>query len=116
MDEASPAGSADWEKILRRVLPLVDVFLPSVEELLFMADGGVQKDCPKSCRTGCDGGDRHPAGCGAAGGENAGVGSEKCLIKCGSMGLYFASCEVEKQRELQTVRDWMRGVGRERGV
>jgi sugar/nucleoside kinase (ribokinase family) len=35
-DPAAPAGRADWVKILRRVLPYVDIFLPSVEEILFM--------------------------------------------------------------------------------
>ncbi len=35
-DPASPAGQADWRAILQRVLPYVDVFLPSVEEILFM--------------------------------------------------------------------------------
>ncbi|MGA2440240.1 MAG: carbohydrate kinase family protein [Tepidisphaeraceae bacterium] len=37
-DAASEARSVDWEALLRRVLPLVDVFSPSVEELLFMLD------------------------------------------------------------------------------
>ncbi|GBF76527.1 carbohydrate kinase family protein [Paenibacillus sp. 598K] len=32
----SPAGQADWLSILERVLPMVDVFLPSFEELLYM--------------------------------------------------------------------------------
>jgi len=35
-DPASPAGRADWRDILSRVLPHVDVFLPSFEEILFM--------------------------------------------------------------------------------
>jgi sugar/nucleoside kinase (ribokinase family) len=35
-DPASPAGKADWERILRDVLPYVDVYLPSVEETLLM--------------------------------------------------------------------------------
>jgi sugar/nucleoside kinase (ribokinase family) len=35
-DPASPGGQADWVKILQRVLPFVDIFLPSIEELLFM--------------------------------------------------------------------------------
>lgn len=37
-DATSEAGSIDWEELLRRVLPLVDIFCPSVEELLFMLD------------------------------------------------------------------------------
>ncbi len=35
-DPSSPSGRADWAKILRDVLPLVDIFLPSIEEILFM--------------------------------------------------------------------------------
>ncbi len=35
-DPASEGGRADWGAILRRVMPYVDVFLPSIEEILFM--------------------------------------------------------------------------------
>lgn len=37
-DPASAAGQADWTAILEKVLPLTDIFLPSLEELLFMLD------------------------------------------------------------------------------
>jgi len=35
-DPASEAGKADWRRILKSVLPHVDIFMPSVEEILFM--------------------------------------------------------------------------------
>lgn len=35
-DPTKPSGQADWPLICQRVLPWVDLFLPSVEELLFM--------------------------------------------------------------------------------
>jgi len=35
-DAASAAGRVDWATILRAVLPYVDVFLPSIEETLYM--------------------------------------------------------------------------------
>ena len=35
-DPTSPAGRVDWVKILRATLPHVDVFLPSIEEILYM--------------------------------------------------------------------------------
>lgn len=35
-DPTKPSGQADWSLICQRVLPWVDLFLPSVEELLFM--------------------------------------------------------------------------------
>ena len=37
-DPQSEAGQVNWQSILVRVLPLVDLFLPSAEELLFMLD------------------------------------------------------------------------------
>lgn len=38
VDANSEAGKADWEAILKKVLPYVDFFVPSVEELCFMLD------------------------------------------------------------------------------
>jgi sugar/nucleoside kinase (ribokinase family) len=38
VDPASPAGRADWPGILAKALPHVDVFVPSLDETLFMLD------------------------------------------------------------------------------
>lgn len=35
-DPAAPGGQVDWRRILQGVLPYVDVFMPNVEELMFM--------------------------------------------------------------------------------
>jgi len=37
-DPESPAGKADWQAILAAVLPHVDIFAPSLEEVLFMME------------------------------------------------------------------------------
>jgi sugar/nucleoside kinase (ribokinase family) len=37
-DLSSEAGQANWKKILQETLPFVDIFLPSLEEILFMMD------------------------------------------------------------------------------
>ena len=37
-DPASDAGKADWPAILRATLPHVDLFCPSIDEILFMLD------------------------------------------------------------------------------
>jgi sugar/nucleoside kinase (ribokinase family) len=37
-DPSSEAGQVDWTALLERVLPHVDVFLPSLDEILFMLD------------------------------------------------------------------------------
>lgn len=38
IDPDSQAGSVDWESILTKVIPYVDILVPSVEELCFMLD------------------------------------------------------------------------------
>lgn len=38
VDPDSEAGRADWKEILKNVLPYVDFFVPSVEELCYMLD------------------------------------------------------------------------------
>ncbi len=35
-DPNGPGGQVNWVKLLRRTLPYVDIFLPSIEEILFM--------------------------------------------------------------------------------
>ncbi|MFH1614593.1 MAG: carbohydrate kinase family protein [Planctomycetota bacterium] len=37
-DPASPAGRANWQRIIKRVLPYVDLFMPSIEEIAYMLD------------------------------------------------------------------------------
>lgn len=37
-DPDSPAGKVDWAALLTRVLPWVDIFMPSLDEILFMLD------------------------------------------------------------------------------
>jgi sugar/nucleoside kinase (ribokinase family) len=39
-DASSESGRVDWEKVLKRLLPYVDIYLPSVEETMFM----IQRD------------------------------------------------------------------------
>jgi len=35
-DPESPAGKIDWIKYLKQVLPYIDIFLPSIDEMLYM--------------------------------------------------------------------------------
>ncbi len=35
-DPESPAGKIDWHKFFKNVLPVVDIFMPSIDELLYM--------------------------------------------------------------------------------
>jgi sugar/nucleoside kinase (ribokinase family) len=50
-DPASEAGRADWRAILSAVLPDVDIFLPSIEEILFMLHRDTYKQLSRRGRT-----------------------------------------------------------------
>ena len=88
-DPAGPAGSVDWTAILDNVLPHVDIFTPSVEELTFMlrrptfdelvagaGDGELLKEIDGRLLS--ELGER----CIAA-------GTAVVLLKCGYLGLYL---------------------------
>jgi len=86
-DPDSEAGRADWASILGRVLPHVDLFLPSLDEILFMLDrqrfdrlvsGG------DSIADGIEATDlRRLADC------CLGYGAKAIVIKCGHVGAYL---------------------------
>ena len=97
VDPDTEAGRADWEAILRKVLPYVDYFVPSAEELCFMADRPRYADWLRR----------------AGGGDVTGVlrvdtdirplaekvlamGARNLLIKCGTPGLYFTDGASER--------------------
>ena len=94
VDESSDAGKADWEKILERVIPCVDFFVPSAEELCFMLDKerfadwkGRAKDrdvteildIEKDIRPLAD--------------QCMAFGAKVLLIKCGAAGMYYRTAD-----------------------
>lgn len=112
VDGESDAGRADWKEILSRVLPYVDFFVPSIEELCFMLDR-----------------DRYEAWKTKAGDEDISfsldvqrdirpladkcmeLGAKVLLLKCGAPGLYYRTTEVKRLEGLETAlgisaEDW----------
>ena len=102
-DPSGAAAAADWNAILTRTLPFVDVFTPSIEELTFMLrraefdrliakagtgdllahiDGQLISDLGQQCLQ---------------------MGAAVVLIKCGWYGMYIASAGAER---------FAKGVGR----
>jgi sugar/nucleoside kinase (ribokinase family) len=92
VDSDSEAGKADWDLILSRVLPYVDFFEPSVEELCFMLDKPRFKEWQER----------------AAGNEITNLlnidqdvkplarkcmeyGAKVLLVKCGAPGMYYCT-------------------------
>ena len=102
IDPASPAGAADWKRILERTLPLVDFFVPSVEELCFMLDRELYETWSRRAV----GGDMTDAvtweevrGLGQRCLE---LGAKVVLIKCGAPGIYYCTKPREELERLCT--------------
>ncbi len=87
-DPESDAGRADWETILTRTLPHVDIFLPSLDEILYMLDR------PRFDTLSGEGEMARKADA-ALLGELAGrlieLGTAVVVIKLGDQGLYLRS-------------------------
>ena len=96
IDADSASGKEDWDSILKRVLPYVDFFVPSVEELCYMLDkerfhewkeraagGDVTEvlDVDKDIKPLAD--------------RCMAYGARILLIKCGAPGLYYRSASKE---------------------
>ncbi|MBI5724186.1 MAG: carbohydrate kinase family protein [Planctomycetes bacterium] len=95
-DPASPAGRADWSAILKAVLPLVDVFTPSAEELLFMLQPEKFRELRKSAGRGdllelIDG-----RMLGELGGMCLEFGAGVVMIKCGKLGIYCRTARADR--------------------
>ena len=101
VDADAPAGKVDWEGILERVLPYVDFFVPSVEELAYMID----RERFLAWQQRADGGDitdfldaeediRPLAE------KLLGFGARVVLIKCGAPGLYLATGSKERLTDM----------------
>lgn len=96
VDPASKAGKADWEHILERVLPYVDFFVPSVEELCYMLDKN-RFDKWQEMTSGEDvtkiisiEEDVRPLA-----EKCLAFGAKVVLIKCGALGLYYRTADKE---------------------
>lgn len=100
VDPESDAGAADWDKILEHVIPYVDFFVPSVEELCYMLDRERFEEWQKR----------------AAGRDITEVldiekdvkplakqcmnyGAKVLLIKCGAPGMYYCTADKVILRE-----------------
>lgn len=93
-DSGSLAGQTDWQAILSAVLPFVDVFVPSIEEILFMlepkryarivakANGGDIMDAVS------------PDLFGRLGSRILAMGVKILMIKAGHRGAYFRTGNI----------------------
>ena len=97
VDPDTEAGRADWKLILEKTLPYVDIFVPSIEELMFMLDRDkyerirrenpdrdltrlmdIKEDVEPLAATCLD------------------MGARIVLIKCGAPGLYYRTAGMRE--------------------
>lgn len=100
-EESTEAGAQDWDAILREIIPYVDFFVPSVEELCIMLDRDRYHEWNER----------------AAGKDITSIlniekdvkpladkliayGAKVVLIKCGTPGLYFRTADKETLRTI----------------
>ena len=85
-DPASDAGKVDWPAYLKSVLPMVDIFLPSVDELLFMFDKPRFAEFESGLQSGKPVGGLGLAELDSLAGRMIGLGSAMVGMKLGSSG------------------------------
>ncbi len=88
VDPESEAGGVDWQAVLANALPFVDVFAPSIEELLFMLDRDAHARLQASAGIGAFIDLERLA---ALGERLLGMGVAVVAIKLGDQGLYLRS-------------------------
>jgi sugar/nucleoside kinase (ribokinase family) len=85
-DPSSEAAGVDWRALLRRVLPYVDIFLPSFEEVLFML-GDLHNET--LTQQGKDGNQATGKFLNQAARQLLDMGAAVVVIKLGDQGLYM---------------------------
>lgn len=85
-DPDAESGKADWRTLLKKVLPFVDIFTPSIDELLYMLDRPAFDKFEQSqalTRAQLD----------ALGAELLAMGTKTVFIKLGNLGAYLYSTD-----------------------
>ncbi|RME86324.1 MAG: carbohydrate kinase family protein [Caldilineae bacterium] len=92
-DPTTAGGRADWQGILRRLLPYVGIFLPSAEEILFML---WRREYERLAAQGDVLAQITPGHLSALGNEMLEMGAGMVVIKLGARGLYLRTGSRER--------------------
>lgn len=103
-DPASPSGKAPWPAILERTLPLVDVFLPSFEEVYYMLEPKAFLEMRKSQGRKELIDLRGTEEVGRMAGRLLGMGCTMVGLKLGKHGFYFRSRSREAVETMGAAR------------
>lgn len=95
-DPASDSGQVDWQIILEKTLPYVDIFVPSLEEIVFMLD----RDLFEKRKAQAESKDPvllyESKDCTDISAKLLLMGVKIVAVKCGIRGLYLHSCQAEQ--------------------
>lgn len=119
IDASSKAALANWEMILKKVLPYVDFFVPSAEELCFMLDRKRYEEWDQRAAGGDVAEALTPEDVKPLADWILAMGAKVALIKCGAPGMYYKTASAEKIRELcerlsLNINDWAEKEGFEK--
>ncbi len=109
-DTNSDSGKVDWDQILRNTLPYVDVFLPSIEEALYMLDMPEYQRVKQLAST--DNFIEHVdfSKLPVLGKKILNTGTKVAVIKCGSKGIYVKTSSLESFKSMGNIKlnvvDW----------
>jgi len=99
-DPATPGGQADWRLIMKRVLPHVDIFLPSLEELLYMLHREQYDELVRGFGAGNLPVAASPGFLYQLSSELIEMGVKIVVIKLGERGLYLRTATLETLKPL----------------
>ncbi len=88
-DPDSPAGKVDWNSYLEKVLPSVDIFLPSIDELIYMIDKDNFEEFENNLNNGIDLGGITKEKLAEYANKLIEMGAAIVAIKLGEFGLYL---------------------------
>lgn len=119
IDSNSEAGKMDWREILISILPLVDFFVPSVEELCFMLNKKMYNSWLNKA------GDKEVTDIlkyediNSLGEEAINMGAKVVLIKCGAPGIYYKTSREKDMKDIYErlnllPEDWINKEGFEK--
>ncbi|NOU35210.1 MAG: carbohydrate kinase family protein [Kiritimatiellaceae bacterium] len=90
-DSGAESGRVDWRALLRNILPHVDIFLPSVDELLYMLDRPRFAKFEAALEAGEPLGGLRQTDLRALSDELIAMGTGMVVMKLGAYGLYLRS-------------------------
>lgn len=101
IDPASEAAEQNWKEILRQVLPYVDFFVPSIEELCMMIAPETYAKWLERAKGSDVTGILSLSDILPLAEKLRSMGARNFLIKCGAPGLYYDMADVKVQKELE---------------